>query len=138
MNWRTRCTKYSPTCPLVFTSGMTYRTVLTTGRDENTSCPVGTEYTITSLFLTEVHHYACAVNIPRLSHGCDDGIPRELPGDTTLFSTVARDARGSRRKRPSIAIKFKRSILGRIEVALHRKGAVMLTPSDYDYPCIMC
>ena len=46
MNWRTRCTKYSPTCPLVFTSGMTYRTVLTTGRDENTSCPVGTEYTI--------------------------------------------------------------------------------------------
>ena len=30
----------------------------------------------------------------------DDGIPRELPGDTTLFSTVARDARGSRRKRP--------------------------------------
>ena len=45
MNWRTRCTKYSPTCPLVFTSGMTYRTVLTTGRDENTSCPVGTEYT---------------------------------------------------------------------------------------------
>ena len=40
MNWRTRCTKYSPTCPLVFTSGMTYRTVLTTGRDENTSCPV--------------------------------------------------------------------------------------------------
>ena len=48
MNWRTRCTKYSPTCPLVFTSGKTYRTVLTTGRDENTSCPVGTEYTITS------------------------------------------------------------------------------------------
>ena len=46
MNWRTRCTKYSPTCPLVFTSRMTYRTVLTTGRDENTSCPVGTEYTI--------------------------------------------------------------------------------------------
>ena len=46
MNWRTRCTKYSPTCPLAFTSGMTYRTVLTTGRDENTSCPVGTEYTI--------------------------------------------------------------------------------------------
>ena len=29
---------------------------------------------LTSLFLTEVHHYACAVNIPRLSHGCDDGI----------------------------------------------------------------
>ena len=56
---------------------------------------------LTSLFLTEVHHYACAVNIPRLSHGCDDGIPRELPGDTKLFSTVARDARGSRRKRPS-------------------------------------
>ena len=55
---------------------------------------------LTSLFLTEVHHYACAVNISRLSHGCDDGIPRELPGDTTLFSTVARDARGSRRKRP--------------------------------------
>ena len=48
MNWRTRCTKYSPTCPLVFTSGRTYRTVLTTGRDENTSCPVGTEYTITT------------------------------------------------------------------------------------------
>ena len=46
MNWRTRCTKYSPTCPLVFTSWMTYRTVLTTGRDENTSCPVGTECTI--------------------------------------------------------------------------------------------
>ena len=45
MNWRTRCTKYSPTCPLVFTSWMTYRTVLTTGRDENTSCPVGTECT---------------------------------------------------------------------------------------------
>ena len=48
MNWRTRCTKYSPTCPLVFTSWMTYRTVLTTGRDENTSCPVGTECTISS------------------------------------------------------------------------------------------
>ena len=46
MNWRTRCTKYYPTCPLLFTSGMTYRTVLKTGRDENTSCPVGTEYTI--------------------------------------------------------------------------------------------
>ena len=34
--------------------------------------------------------------VPRVN----DGIPRELPGDTTLFSTVARDARGSRRKRP--------------------------------------
>ena len=59
---------------------------------------------LTSLFLTEVHHYACAVNIPRLSHGCDDGIPRELPGDTILFSTVARDDRGSRRKRPSTVV----------------------------------
>ena len=58
MNWRTRCTKYSPTCPLVFTSWMTYRTVLTTGRDENTSCPVGTECTITlrqcSIFLVDI------------------------------------------------------------------------------------
>ena len=52
MNWRTRCAKYSPTCPLVFTSGMTYRTVLTTGRDENTSCPVGTEYTISPATLS--------------------------------------------------------------------------------------
>ena len=51
MNWRTRCTKYSPTCPLVFTSWMTYRTVLTTVRDENTSCPVGTECTIRSPLL---------------------------------------------------------------------------------------
>ena len=38
MNWRTRSTKYSLICPQVRTSGMTYRTVLTTGRDENTSC----------------------------------------------------------------------------------------------------
>ena len=45
MNWRTRSTKYYPTCPLVPTSGMTYRTVMMTGRDENTRCRVGTECT---------------------------------------------------------------------------------------------
>ena len=49
MNWRTRSRKYSPSCPLVRTSGMTYRTVLTTGRDENTSCRVGNECTKRSL-----------------------------------------------------------------------------------------
>ena len=46
MNWRTRRTKYSPSCPLVQTSGRKYRTVLTTGRDENTNCPLGNEHTI--------------------------------------------------------------------------------------------
>ena len=46
MNWRTRSTNYSPSCPLVRTSGVTYRTVLTNGRDENTSCRVGNECTI--------------------------------------------------------------------------------------------
>ena len=56
-NWRTRCTKYSPTCPVVFTSGMTYRTVLTTGRDENTSCPVGTEYTISVQNILPLAHW---------------------------------------------------------------------------------
>ena len=48
MNWRTGRTKYSPSCPLVPTSGRKYRTVLTTGRDENTSCPLGTEQAINS------------------------------------------------------------------------------------------
>ena len=49
MNWRTRRTKYSPSCPLVQTSGRKYRTVLTTGRDENTNCPLGNEHTISRL-----------------------------------------------------------------------------------------
>ena len=49
MNWRTRRTKYSPSCPLVQTSGRKYRTVLTTGRDENTNCPLGNEHTISEL-----------------------------------------------------------------------------------------
>ena len=35
-----------------------------------------------------------------LPHEYDHGIPRELPGDTTLFSAVPRDTRGSQRKRP--------------------------------------
>ena len=35
-----------------------------------------------------------------LSHEYDHGIHRELPGDTTLFSAVPRDTRGSQRKRP--------------------------------------
>ena len=48
MNWRTRRTKYSPSCPLVQTSGRKYRTVLTTGRDENTNCQLGNEHTIST------------------------------------------------------------------------------------------
>ena len=35
-----------------------------------------------------------------LSHEYDHGAPRELPGDTTLFSAVPRDTWGSQRKRP--------------------------------------
>ena len=45
-----------------------------------------------SLFLTEVQHYACALN----------GIPGRPTWDTTLFSAVARDTQGSRRKRPTL------------------------------------
>ena len=33
-----------------------------------------------------------------LSHGYDDGIPGRLPGDTTLFSAVARERPGHRGK----------------------------------------
>ena len=51
MNWRTRRTKYSPSC------GRKYRTVLTTGRDENTNCPLGNEHTIT----IDLFRGACAV-----------------------------------------------------------------------------
>ena len=35
-----------------------------------------------------------------LSHGYDDGIPGRPIWDTTLFSAVARDIRGSQQKRP--------------------------------------
>ena len=41
------------------------------------------------VFLTEVPHHACAIN-SHMSHEYDHGFPRELPGDTTLFSAVAR------------------------------------------------
>ena len=51
INWRTRRTKYSPSCPLVPTSGQKYRTVLTTGRDENTSCPLSNEHTIYKYYM---------------------------------------------------------------------------------------
>ena len=89
MNWRTRCTKYSPTCPLVFTSGRTYRTVLTTGRDENTSCPVGTEYTIRRRRQAIEDGYFDTANANKLSVRVHGGQSSEFPiYPTTLERTI--------------------------------------------------
>ena len=73
MNWRTRRTKYSPSCPLVQTSGRKYRTVLTTGRDENTNCPLGNEHTI-STTLNPYH------NVIRPYHLKKAKIVQSVPG----------------------------------------------------------
>ena len=40
-----------------------------------------------------------------LPHEYDHGVPRELPGGTTLFSAVPRDTWGSQRKRPRSGIR---------------------------------
>ena len=52
------------------------------------------------VFLTEVPHHACALNIPICPTSTTMGSPWSFPGTLDCFRQFTRDTRGSQRKRP--------------------------------------